>query len=50
MAYRMVCACAVEGGLWLGEGMCGLWSGGCQARRWTKENLERDCGKTLLGT
>jgi len=23
---------------------------GCQTKRWTKENLDRDCGKRLSGT
>ena len=32
---------------WFGEEMYGAWSGGCQAKRYTKENLEIECGKRL---
>jgi len=42
-------ACAAKRRQWLSEEMCGVWSGGCQAKRFTKENLDRDCGKRLSG-
>ena len=44
---QMVWACAAKRRQWLGKEMYGVWSGGYQAKRWTKENLERDCGKRL---
>jgi len=46
----MVWVCVSKRRHWLGEETYGVWSGGCQAKRLTKDNLERDCGKRLSGT
>jgi len=41
---EMVLACVAKR---LGEEMYGVWSGVCQIKRKTKENLDRDCAKRL---
>jgi len=32
---------------WLIEEMYGVWSGVCQSKRYTRQNLDRDCAKTV---
>jgi len=41
----IVWACVPKSRQWLGEELFGVWNGGFQTKRYTKEDLERGCVK-----
>jgi len=43
----MVWACVTKRRHWLGEEMYGIWGGGLQTKRSTKEYMERGCAKKI---
>jgi len=48
--FAMLWACVAKRRQWLGEEMYGLWSGGLQTKKQTKEDLVRGCVKRLSNT